>query len=552
MVRAYLFKIVVLILLTEGVILGQNSNEVHQELDSLKRELSTATDSLVVADLCFAIYEMNTFGIMRDVSETPSLLFRALRIYETTTEFTKLADVHNALGGFYYNRDLLDQAREHWSKSSGYYQKAGDNFGVAKSYNNLSLTYPAKDSLKVSYLLKAIEIGDARVQGSAYNNLSDHYLINEDFAKAEEYLLFSIKTGESIGRTSTQQAGYYDLGSLKKKQGKPEEAIAYIEKSLTFDAIRSTDPSVIGAYELLAELYESKNEYDKAFYYQKLWMGAKDSLFNAQVGQELLSLTTEYETEKKELTITSQQSKIDLFEKESQLKNQLFTFILLMIFVTALIIYLWKSRQSSRNGIELQKVFARDLIKNVEEERKRISNELHDSVGQQLILLKNQAKMEGKQAIVDTVASTLEEVRSITRDLHPAILDRLGLKAALEEMIRKLDENTDIFFSTELIEIDNLFSPDDQLNVYRIVQEAFNNVLKHSNATSAKLSIDYKENNVIVTIQDNGHGFKPEVEVKRRDSLGLKTIQERITMLNGKVRILSGGVGTRIILEIPK
>tara|TARA_R110002074_G_scaffold382094_1_gene561494 strand:- start:689 stop:1534 length:846 start_codon:yes stop_codon:yes gene_type:complete len=281
-------------------------------------------------------------------------------------------------------------------------------------------------------------------------------------------------------------------------------------------------------------------------------MGAKDSLFNAQVGQELLSLTTEYETEKKELTITSQQSKIDLFEKESQLKNQLFTFILLMIFVTALIIYLWKSRQSSRNGIELQKVFARDLIKNVEEERKRISNELHDSVGQQLILLKNQAKMEGKQAIVDTVASTLEEVRSITRDLHPAILDRLGLKAALEEMIRKLDENTDIFFSTELIEIDSLFSPDDQLNIYRIVQEAFNNVLKHSNATSAKLSIDYKENNVIVTIQDNGHGFKPEVEVKRRDSLGLKTIQERITMLNGKVRILSGGVGTRIILEIPK
>ena len=119
-------------------------------------------------------------------------------------------------------------------------------------------------------------------------------------------------------------------------------------------------------------------------------------------------------------------------------------------------------------------------------------------------------------------------------------------------MIRKLDENTDIFFSTELIEIDSLFSPDDQLNIYRIVQEAFNNVLKHSNATSAKLSIDYKENNVIVTIQDNGHGFKPEVEVKRRDSLGLKTIQERITMLNGKVRILSGGVGTRIILEIPK
>ena len=550
--RSYLLKIVVLILLSEGVALGQNSDEVRQELDSLKSALSIATDSLTVADLCYAIYDKNTFEIKRDVSETPDLLFRALRIYETTTEFTKLADVHNALGGFYYNRDLLDQTREHWVKSNNYYEKAGDRFGLAKSYNNLSLTYSNEDSIKVSYLLKAIEIGDARIQGSAYNNLSDYYLINEDYEKAEAYLLLSIKTGESIGRTSTQQAGYYDLGRLKKKQGKPEEAIVNIEKSLAFKAIRSTDPSVIGAYELLAELYESKNEYDRAFYYQKLWMGAKDSLFNAQVGQKLLSLTTEYETEKKELTITSQKSKIDLFEKESQLKNQLFTFALLMIVVSAVIIYLWKSRQSSRNAIRLQKVFARDLINNVEEERKRISNELHDSVGQQLILLKNQAKMEGKQVIVDTVATTLEEVRSITRDLHPAILDRLGLKSALEEMIRKLDENTDIFFSTELIEVDNLFSPHDQLNIYRIVQEAFNNVLKHSNATSAKLSIELQGDKVIVTIQDNGHGFKPEIEVKRRDSLGLKTIQERIIMLNGKVRMLSGVIGTRIVLEIPK
>lgn len=552
MVRTYVLKIIILILLSRGVIFGQNSNKVHQELDSLKSALSIATDSLIVADLCFAIYDRNTFGIMRDVSETPDLLFRALRIYETTTAFTKLADVHNALGGFYYNRDLLDQARGHWAKSNDYYQKAGDSLGLARSYNNLSLTYTKEDSLKVNYLIKAIEIGDSRIQGSAYNNLSDYYLANEDYEKAEAYLLLSIKTGESIGRASTQQAGYYDLGNLKNKQGKSEEAIAYTEKSLTFNAIRSTDPNVVGAYELLAELYENKKDYDKAFYYQKLWMGAKDSLFDSQVGQKLLSLTTEYETEKKELKIASQQSKIDLFQKESQLKNQLFTFALLMIIVIAVIVYLWNSRQSSRNAIRLQKVFAQDLINNVEEERMRISSELHDSVGQQLILLKNKAKIEGKQVIVDTVAAILEEVRSITRDLHPAILDRLGLKAALGEMIRKLDENTDIFFSTELAEVDHLFSAHDQLNIYRIVQEAFNNVLKHSNTTSAKLSIVHSRNNVIVTIQDNGNGFKPEVEVKRKDSLGLKTIQERATMLNGKVRITSGDSGTRIVLEIPR
>lgn len=538
----------------QGLAHGQKLDNAFHRVDSLKMELSKATDSVVVADLCYQLYRTYTFDIKTETSETPDYLFRALRIYETTTEFGKLADVHNALAGFHYNRRLYDLARVHWKKSNDYYQKSGNELGVAKSFNNLSLAYSYEDSLKMIYILKAIdmsiEIGDSTILGSAYNNLSAYFKVNGDYEKAEAYLIRSIETAENIGKISTQQAGYFNLGLLKELQGRPDEAIAYIEKSLTFNAIRSTDPNVLGAYEALVELYESKRDYEKAFYFQKLRMNAKDTLFDSEVNQKLLSLTSIYEIEKQELTIDAQQSRIELFEKENQLKSQRFLFLTITFIVVCLLIYLWKSRQFSRNRARLQRGFAQNLIKNVERERKRISSELHDGVGQHLIVLKNQAKTRGNADMVETISDTLEEVRSITQDLHPVVLNRLGLTVALEEMIERLDENSEVFFSKELENIDGLFSEDDELNIYRITQEALNNLIKHAQAASARFQVKRLGTQVLITIQDNGKGFAVGEKRLTSKSLGLKTLYERAKMLKGRLNIFSGNEGTRVTLEL--
>ena len=200
----------------------------------------------------------------------------------------------------------------------------------------------------------------------------------------------------------------------------------------------------------------------------------------------------------------------------------------------------------------LEQHYSRTLLKVQEEERMRISRDLHDSVGQQLILLKNQANASKNEEIIKNVSATLDEVRSITRNLHPVVLSRLGLTAALEELIRKLDENTKVFFSTELENIDGIFKEDEELNLYRIIQEALNNIVKHANAASARLSIENAKGKILINIQDNGRGFIVEQEQQSGTSLGLKTLQERIAMLNGKVNIVSGETGTIISLIIPK
>ncbi|WP_189629935.1 sensor histidine kinase [Roseivirga thermotolerans] len=238
---------------------------------------------------------------------------------------------------------------------------------------------------------------------------------------------------------------------------------------------------------------------------------------------------------------------LHIHAREFFYKTLWFGFLCLLVVIVVSYYFIRQANKARALGQH----YSRALLRVQEEERMRISRDLHDSVGQQLILLKNQANASRDPQMVKNVSATLEEVRSITRNLHPVVLSRLGLTAALEELIRKLDENTEVFFAIELENIDGIFDAEEELNLYRIIQEALNNIVKHANAVSAKLTIARKKNKVLINIQDNGKGFSVENEQQSGGSLGLKTLHERIAMLKGKINIESDAHGTRIELEIP-
>lgn len=225
-------------------------------------------------------------------------------------------------------------------------------------------------------------------------------------------------------------------------------------------------------------------------------------------------------------------------------------FIVLVILLTGIVSYYFIRQANLAKALE--QGYSRSLLKVQEGERSRISRELHDSVGQQLILLKNQAKAQENEEMMRTASETLEEVRTITRDLHPVVLKQLGLTAALEELIHKLDDNTEIFFTTEVDNIDGLLDENEELNLYRIVQEALNNIVKHAEAISARMTVERMKSKLILTIQDNGRGFAIEEGIASSISLGLKTLNERATMLSGKLSINSSDKGTQVILEVPR
>ena len=214
-----------------------------------------------------------------------------------------------------------------------------------------------------------------------------------------------------------------------------------------------------------------------------------------------------------------------------------------------------------RQEHERQAAFSRQLIESQEVERKRIATELHDSLGQELLVIKNWAMMglgdtsnanhpdEMLNEISSSASRAIDEVREIIYDLRPVQLERIGLGQTIRFMLEKVAAASNINFETEIGEIDNLFSYESEITIYRIVQECVNNIVKHSSATEARVRIEKKDHELHLTIEDNGRGFalEPTAGKMKSRGLGLTGIAERVRMLGGTHSIQSSpGQGTRI------
>ncbi len=193
--------------------------------------------------------------------------------------------------------------------------------------------------------------------------------------------------------------------------------------------------------------------------------------------------------------------------------------------------------------------------------------ELHDSLGQQLPVIKNWAMLEivakgednqSREAlgeISDTASQAIEEVREIIYDLRPYQLDKIGLRKTILFMVEKIAAASNIEFTTEIDEIDNLFDYDSEIVLYRIVQECLNNIVKHSQATAAVI-IERNGRVVNLLIEDNGRGFTLDsVGESQSNGFGLTGIGERVRMLGGNRTIVTapaGGAKISISITVDK
>ncbi len=223
------------------------------------------------------------------------------------------------------------------------------------------------------------------------------------------------------------------------------------------------------------------------------------------------------------------------------------------------------------SALEKQKRYQQELsskiLEKMEEERKRIAQELHDSIGQELLFIKNkvlltmQRKHPGRTLredltqISETASKVLKSVREISHNLRPPELDRLGLTETLRALLMKVRESTTLTVTGELETIDGLLDRDLEINVVRIVQEAISNVLKHAHATVCRVHIVREGGQVLVRIEDNGRGFKPnlsEMSSEHSGGLGITGMLERVRMLNGTMTIDSEpGKGSVLRIAIP-
>jgi two-component system sensor histidine kinase UhpB len=208
---------------------------------------------------------------------------------------------------------------------------------------------------------------------------------------------------------------------------------------------------------------------------------------------------------------------------------------------------------------------ASQVVRAQEDERKRISRELHDDTAQLLFaqLLRFTTLKNHPTEEIQVVASSLEQstvealegVRRLALELRPPALDDLGLYEALGELSQRITDSRGVTVDYEWRGSKARLSAEIELALYRVAQEAFSNIAKHSGATSASLDVDRTGQDVTISIRDAGRGFNRDLPFIRDDSgigLGLFGMEERVSLVGGSLRIWSGiDKGTEVFAYVP-
>jgi signal transduction histidine kinase len=221
---------------------------------------------------------------------------------------------------------------------------------------------------------------------------------------------------------------------------------------------------------------------------------------------------------------------------------------------------LFEEMRESRRQLQ---ALSRRLVQVQENERRHVARELHDEVGQALTSLRVELGLLERQAdappairrgmvqLKATIEQVMENLHRLAIDLRPASLDHLGLEAALRQHCARTGVTHNLSVQIEAPHWEGRLSPEIEVALYRIVQEALNNVVQHARASHADVILGKQDGHVIAIVEDNGQGFDPQATGKP-DRLGLLGMHERAEALGGTLLVESApGSGTTIRVEVP-
>jgi len=218
-------------------------------------------------------------------------------------------------------------------------------------------------------------------------------------------------------------------------------------------------------------------------------------------------------------------------------------------------------KEISHARVELKQLSAR-LLEAQEEERRLISRELHDEVGQaltgvlvEMANLSNLMRNKEEPALstkADEIKRLLEESISVVRNmallLRPSMLDDLGLVPALQWQAREVSKRNGIWVKVAAEQVSDELTEDHKTCIYRIVQEALHNIVKHANARNVTITVSQEPDRLLLSIQDDGRGFNPPQE----RGMGLIGMEERVSALGGRLVVESAvGEGTLLRVALP-
>jgi len=428
---------------------------------------------------------------------------------------------YNNQGVIFEFQEKYDLAQQSYHMAMNIALENKNEVGLSYIYNNLaelSRIREEYDSMSF-YIFKSLEIRsrlhDYQGVGINYTNLGEMYMLTNQFDLAEINFLKSLAIAKEVSYTDLQRHNLQMLFELNKSKGKLEEAIMYYEQSILL----------------------------------------KDSLLNSDKIRSLSEMEVRYETEKVKTDFLEEQEIRSKTELKLSNRNSwiiaIVSFALLAILIGLLLYQRKKKNAEKEKQLAILAEKEKGLIAvfdATEEERQRISKDLHDSVGQQLSGLKmawsrmshdsdysdDQRAFLNKMTVI--LDETADEVREISHQMMPRVLVELGLVPAIQEMLDKSLKLTPLNYEFEDFGIDGRFEERIEVSLYRISQELVNNVIKHSKATHLSVQLFKNQGFLILIVEDNGTG----IDDNNSSGHGMMNIKSRLNTINGDVNFEAG------------
>lgn len=528
---------------------------VEDAKELVKVAHQTGIDSLIFSALMTQAQVFNNLG-MFDASQ--KAIYDLLPQYEKEKRYNFLQPLYFNLGQMSFQMQDHDKAMAYYIKSKKAAILARHFTDTIRINSEIGLEMIAAGKIREGIRLcqQSVELakknGDEEIIVYTLDNLSNSYAHIEDFDKALIYQKEMLKYRFVEENLSNKTAIHQHLGEILIGLRRYDEAQPYVTKAIQFAKEMGSNDWLFDCYKNQSAIYEAKGNWKNALHYHKLYLVTKDSVYRDDYANKMSAMSGYYELNEKTEAIRELGYKTHLAHEKIK---QLYAWIVALIsFIIAILFYI--NHRKNKREKELRQQFSKQQIQSIEDERQNIAKMLHDSVGQNILFIKNYIHKHGLNTpqLDQSIDQALEEVRNISKDLYPNQLNQYGLGTAVEALCDKVRESTNVFVSSDIqLPGDQMVSKEIKINLYRIIQECISNSIKHAAATSIRITGEIVQGRFHLLVQDNGRGFDPEqLHNKAAKSFGLLNMQERARILSGIFKIESTpGHGTKNQIIVP-
>tara|TARA_R110000850_G_scaffold182360_1_gene307799 strand:+ start:59044 stop:61029 length:1986 start_codon:yes stop_codon:yes gene_type:complete len=507
------------------------------------------------------------------------LMFDALKAEEQLGNQKGISQSYNNIGVIYFYQQNFDRATEYFEKSLAMEEKIGDSTAIKQAVNNLGAIY---DYLKnypkaIELYQKAFDLNsiqnDKREMATNLHNIAVALYNQGDFLNAEEYHNRSLDIREEIGDINGIALAYFNYGELLRKNDRLHEAKAYYENGLQIAEENELLKVKQQIYAAFSAMYEQQNNFELANEYLYKFIAVKDSILNRENSEILAEVETKYQTEKKEKDLLESRAIIAENELKIGRKNLLIYGTSALAFLLAILGYLLYNQQKLKNRqfqkeSELKEALNQIATQNkLQEQRLRISRDLHDNIGSQLTFiisaldnikygfkLQNDKLGDKIKTISDFTSNTIFELRDTIWAMNRPEISLEDLKVRITNFMdkaRESSENIQFNFTIDKnIPDETSFSSVEGMNVYRIIQEAVHNALKYANARNITVEINQLESIIDIIIKDDGSGYNMETVDMGN---GINNMKKRAKEIKARISMNSLlDSGTTIHLKLKK